>query len=171
MARSTTSPSAGIRPRDFASGLSSKGLSAGSIGLLGATVIGISCIAPAYTLTASLGPTTAAVGTQMSGIFLVGFLPMLLVALGYREPNIAMPDSGTSSPRWPARTMLAMGHYGAFPRRFATISPTFKSPGFATIIAAVVAWGVYAVMRVAAFPASGGFSICPAGVTTPPVCS
>jgi hypothetical protein len=53
-------------------GLSSKGLSAGTIGLLGATVIGISCIAPAYTLTASLGPTAAAVGTQMPGIFLVG---------------------------------------------------------------------------------------------------
>jgi amino acid transporter len=78
------------------SGISSKGLSAGSIGLLGATVIGISCIAPAYTLTASLGPTADAVGTQMPGIFLVGFLPMLLVALGYRELNNAMPDSGTS---------------------------------------------------------------------------
>jgi amino acid transporter len=78
------------------SGLSSKGLSAGTVGLLGATVIGISCIAPAYTLTASLGPTAAAVGTQMPGIFLVGFLPMLLVALGYRELNNAMPDSGTS---------------------------------------------------------------------------
>jgi amino acid transporter len=78
------------------SGISSKGLSAGSVGLIGATVIGISCIAPAYTLTASLGPTAAAVGTQMPGIFLVGFLPMLLVALGYRELNNAMPDSGTS---------------------------------------------------------------------------
>lgn len=77
-------------------GLSAKGLSAGSIGLLGATVIGISCIAPAYTLTASLGPTAAEVGTQMPGIFLVGFIPMLLVALGYRELNNAMPDSGTS---------------------------------------------------------------------------
>ncbi|TFC03847.1 APC family permease [Cryobacterium mannosilyticum] len=79
-----------------AGGLSDKGLRAGSIGLLGATVIGISCIAPAYTLTASLGPTVAAVGTQMPGIFLVGFIPMLLVALGYRELNNAMPDAGTS---------------------------------------------------------------------------
>ena len=77
-------------------GLSEKGLSAGSIGLLGATVIGISCIAPAYTLTASLGPTVAAVGTQLPAIFLVGFIPMLLVALGYRELNNAMPDAGTS---------------------------------------------------------------------------
>lgn len=81
---------------DSTTGISSKGLSAGSVGLIGATVIGISCIAPAYTLTASLGPTAAAVGTQMPGIFLVGFLPMLLVALGYRELNRAMPDSGTS---------------------------------------------------------------------------
>ena len=85
-----------IEPGNTRTGLSSKGLSAGTIGLLGATVIGISCIAPAYTLTASLGPTAAAVGTQMPGIFLVGFLPMLLVALGYRELNNAMPDSGTS---------------------------------------------------------------------------
>lgn len=97
MARSSTpAPSSQVSSTDTATGLSSKGLSAGSIGLLGATVIGISCIAPAYTLTASLGPTAAAVGTQMPGIFLVGFLPMLLVALGYRELNNAMPDSGTS---------------------------------------------------------------------------
>ena len=92
------SPASGSTPgtSTLTGGLSDKGLSAGSIGLLGATVIGISCIAPAYTLTASLGPTVAAVGTQMPGIFLVGFIPMLLVALGYRELNNAMPDAGTS---------------------------------------------------------------------------
>ncbi|MCW6533905.1 APC family permease [Sphingomonas lycopersici] len=77
-------------------GLSAKGLSAGSIGLLGATVIGISCVAPAYTLTASLGPIVAKVGPQTPAIILIGFLPMLLVAFGYRELNRAMPDSGTS---------------------------------------------------------------------------
>ncbi|MET4583841.1 amino acid transporter [Conyzicola nivalis] len=96
MTRTSSPPPATPGGTDSATGLSTKGLSAGSIGLLGATVIGISCIAPAYTLTASLGPTVAAVGTQMPGIFLVGFLPMLLVALGYRELNNAMPDNGTS---------------------------------------------------------------------------
>jgi amino acid transporter len=96
MTRTSSPPPATPAGTDSATGLSTKGLSAGSIGLLGATVIGISCIAPAYTLTASLGPTVAAVGTQMPGIFLVGFLPMLLVALGYRELNNAMPDNGTS---------------------------------------------------------------------------
>ena len=77
-------------------GLHEKGLSKGAVGLLGAVVIGVSCIAPAYTLTAALGPTVAEVGTQLPAIFLAGFIPMLLVALGYRELNQAMPDSGTS---------------------------------------------------------------------------
>ncbi|MFF1571113.1 APC family permease [Leifsonia sp. NPDC058292] len=81
---------------DQTAATSSKGLSAGSVGLLGAVVIGISCIAPAYTLTGALGPTVSEVGVHLPAIFLVGFIPMLLVAFGYRELNNAMPDSGTS---------------------------------------------------------------------------
>ncbi len=85
-----------------AGGLSKKGLSAGTIGLIGAVVIGISCIAPAYTFTAAIGPTVGAVGVQVPAIILVGFIPMLLVAFGYRELNNRMPDSGTSF-TWAAR--------------------------------------------------------------------
>ncbi|UWF77149.1 MULTISPECIES: APC family permease [Microbacterium] len=77
-------------------GISQKGLRAGAVGVLGAVVIGVSTIAPAYTLTASLGPTVAVVGTQVPAIILVGFIPMLLTAFGYRELNRVMPDSGTS---------------------------------------------------------------------------
>ena len=44
--------------------------------------------------------------------------------------------------------MLAMGFYGALPKRFAHISPKYQSPGYATIVAAVVAFVFYAVMRV-----------------------
>ena len=84
-------------------GLSSKGLKGGQVGLIGAVVIGISCIAPAYTLTSGLGPTVSEVGVQLPAIFLVGFIPMILVALGYRELNNAMPDSGTSF-TWATRT-------------------------------------------------------------------
>ncbi|WP_395246015.1 APC family permease [Agromyces sp. MMS24-K17] len=87
-----TTATAAVEP----SGLSKKGLSAGSVGLIGAIVIGISCIAPAYTLTAALGPTVSEVGVQVPAIILVGFIPMLLVAFGYRELNTRMPDSGTS---------------------------------------------------------------------------
>ena len=36
-------------------GLSKKGLAEGSVGLLGAIIIGVSCIAPPYTLTGALG--------------------------------------------------------------------------------------------------------------------
>ncbi|WP_322411489.1 APC family permease [Microbacterium invictum] len=95
---STPESSAPLAPAtgDDAGGLSRKGLSAGAVGLVGAVVIGISCIAPAYTLTAALGPTVSSVGVQVPAIILVGFIPMLLVAFGYRELNRRMPDSGTS---------------------------------------------------------------------------
>lgn len=66
------------------------------MGLVGAVVIGVSCIAPAYTQPAALGPTVSEVGVQLPAIFLVGFIPMILVAFGYRELNYAMPDAGTS---------------------------------------------------------------------------
>lgn len=73
-----------------------KGLAKGQVGVFGLVVIGISTIAPAYTLTAALGPTAAEVGTHLPAIFLAGFVPMLLVALGYRELNNRMPDAGTT---------------------------------------------------------------------------
>ena len=47
----------------------------------------------------------------------------------------------------PARTLLAMGHYGALPARFATVSPRFMTPGYSTVVSAVVASVFYAVMR------------------------
>lgn len=75
---------------------SGKGLAVGKIGVLGAVVVGISCIAPAYTLTSGLGPTISEVGTHVPAILILGFIPMLLVAFGYRELNNRVPDSGTS---------------------------------------------------------------------------
>lgn len=74
----------------------SKGLAGGRLGLTAAVVIGISTIAPAYVLTSTLGPTVQAVGTHLPAIFLAGFVPMFLVALGYRELNTDSPDSGTT---------------------------------------------------------------------------
>jgi amino acid transporter len=94
--RATSKASQPGQPTDHQHGLSEKGLKAGSVGLIGAVVIGVSCIAPAYTLTAALGPTVSEVGVHLPAIFLVGFIPMLLVAFGYRELNNAMPDAGTS---------------------------------------------------------------------------
>ncbi|NML54864.1 APC family permease [Streptomyces sp. R302] len=77
-------------------GVRDKGLGGNSVGLMGGAVIGVSTVAPVYCLTSTLGPTVGEVGLQMPAIFLMGFLPMLLVAFAYRELNRALPDCGTS---------------------------------------------------------------------------
>ena len=51
--------------------VSGKGLQAGKVGLLGAVVIGVSVVAPAYTLTSGLGPTISTVGTHVPAILLL----------------------------------------------------------------------------------------------------
>jgi len=73
-----------------------KGLSADAVGLFGSTILGISSVAPAYTLTATVGLLVAAAGTKMPVIFIAGFLPMFLAAYAYRELNKVAPDCGTS---------------------------------------------------------------------------
>ncbi|MCM1012388.1 MULTISPECIES: APC family permease [unclassified Brevibacterium] len=92
----TSATPAPERPIETDSGLSAKGLSAGKVGAIGGAIIGIACIAPAYTLTSGLGPTISEVGVHTPAILLIGFVPMLLVVFGYRELNTAMPDSGTT---------------------------------------------------------------------------
>jgi len=84
------------RALDSVTGISRKGLPQGTVGVFGAIIIGLSVCAPAYTLTAAVGPAAQEVGWQTPAIFLAGFIPMLLVALGYRALNDRMPDSGTS---------------------------------------------------------------------------
>src|SRR6478752_8313709 len=58
-----------------------KGLASGSVGLLGGTVLGISCVAPAYTLTATIGLVAGVAGVKMPIIFIAGFIPMFLCCL------------------------------------------------------------------------------------------
>ncbi len=76
--------------------LKDKGLSHGAVGLFSGVVLGISSVAPAYTLTATLGLVVLAVGLKMPAIFIAGFIPMLLTAYAYRELNQVAPDCGTS---------------------------------------------------------------------------
>ncbi|MCZ9298021.1 APC family permease [Corynebacterium guaraldiae] len=76
--------------------VSEKGLAVGKVGLLGAVVIGISCLAPTYTLTSGIGPAISAVGVFVPAVLILGFIPMLLVAFAYRELNNRAPDSGTT---------------------------------------------------------------------------
>lgn len=73
-----------------------KGLSRNSVGLLAGVILAISCVAPAYTLTATIGLLAGETGTQTPAVFIIGFLPMFFAAFAYRELNKVAPDCGTS---------------------------------------------------------------------------
>jgi amino acid transporter len=77
-------------------GLVSKGLAEGKVGTFSGAILGISSVAPGYTLTASIGLIVAAVGLKMPAIFIAGFIPMFLTAYAYRELNSRAPDCGAS---------------------------------------------------------------------------
>jgi amino acid transporter len=75
-----------------------KGLKKNAIGFLSNVVIGVASTAPAYSLAATLGFIVADEGvtTHAPAVLLASFIPMVLVALGYRYMNRADPDAGTS---------------------------------------------------------------------------
>jgi amino acid transporter len=73
-----------------------KGLQSGALGLWGNVTIGLGSTAPAYSLAATLGYVVLTVGDRAPAMFLIAFLPMLLVAVAYRELNRAAPDCGTT---------------------------------------------------------------------------
>ena len=76
--------------------LEDKGLSHNAVGLFGGTVLGISSVAPAYALTATIGILVAEAGEKMPVVIIAGFLPMFFAAYAYRELNKVAPDCGTS---------------------------------------------------------------------------
>jgi amino acid transporter len=76
--------------------LQDKGLSHNAVGLFGGTILGISSVAPAYALTATIGILVAEAGTKVAVVIIAGFLPMFFAAYAYRELNKVAPDCGTS---------------------------------------------------------------------------
>jgi len=89
-------PRAQLHDVEERAGLTSKGLAEGKVGTLSGAILGISSVAPGYTLTASIGVIVAAVGLKMPAIFIAGFIPMFLTAYAYRELNSRAPDCGAS---------------------------------------------------------------------------
>src|SRR2546425_5701839 len=75
-----------------------KGLKKNAIGYLSNLVIGVASTAPAYSLAATLGGIVlvTGVGVHAPAVLLASFVPMLLIALGYRYLNRADPDAGTT---------------------------------------------------------------------------
>jgi amino acid transporter len=87
----------------------SKGLKAGALGLVSATVVGVASAAPAYSLAAVLGLVTlAGVGFKAPAIMWISFIPMACIAAAFYYLNRADPDCGTNftwvtraiGPRW-----------------------------------------------------------------------
>ncbi|MGW6415750.1 APC family permease [Streptomyces sp. NPDC055055] len=73
-----------------------KGLRRGSVGLLASVTLGLSCVAPAYSIAVTLGFVTLTVGDLAPAALLLGFVPILLTAFAFRELNREMPDCGTT---------------------------------------------------------------------------
>lgn len=73
-----------------------KGLQAGALGLVGNVVIGLAAVAPAYSLAATLGYVVLGVGEKAPSMFVLAFIPMLLVAFAYKELSQDTPDCGTT---------------------------------------------------------------------------
>jgi amino acid transporter len=84
-----------------------KGLKVGALGLVSSLVIGVASTAPAYSLAASLGFVTLALGATgvlAPSVLLIAFLPMLFIAAAYYYMNRADPDCGTTFV-WVTRAM------------------------------------------------------------------
>ncbi len=103
----TEPASASGAPRS--SGVMDKGLKKGAIGYVSNIVIGVASTAPAYSLAATLGFIVAVkgVGVHAPAVFIVAFIPMLLVASAYKYLNRADPDAGTSF-AWTTRAVGPM---------------------------------------------------------------
>src|SRR5438309_4584570 len=83
-----------------------KGLKKNAIGYLSNVVIGVASTAPAYSLAVTLGFIVAVkgVGVHAPAVLLVSFVPMLLIAVGYKYLNRADPDAGTTF-AWTSRAL------------------------------------------------------------------
>ncbi len=85
-----------ITEEPSAPGVGGKGLQAGALGLVGNIVIGLAAVAPAYSLAATLGYVVLTVGEKAPSMFVLAFIPMLLVAFAYKELSQDTPDCGTT---------------------------------------------------------------------------
>ena len=74
----------------------SKGLRHAALGLASSVVIGVSSTAPAYAMAATLGLLVAVVGVHAPGVLVLSFVPMLFIAVAFRELNSVDPDCGTT---------------------------------------------------------------------------
>ena len=76
--------------------LKEKGLEQDAVGLAGSITIGLASTAPAFSLAATVGYLAIEVGNFAPAAILVAFIPIIFVAIAYRELNRVIPDCGTT---------------------------------------------------------------------------
>lgn len=89
-------PDGSSAPVDVAQSVPNKGLATGSIGIAGATAMGLASTAPVFSLAATIGFVAAIAGVKAPACMLIAFIPMLFTAYAYRELNAVIPDCGTT---------------------------------------------------------------------------
>ncbi len=83
-------------PAITAPDVAAKGLRAGSIGLLGSSVLGVVQTAPAYSIAVTAALLAAAVGLQAPGMLLLAFVPIICLTIAQRELVARHPDCGAA---------------------------------------------------------------------------
>src|ERR1700684_1193832 len=83
-------------------------LKKGAISYLSNIVIGVASTAPGYSLAATIGfiAIIGGVGAHNPRVILISFLPMICIALAYKQMNEVDPDCGTTF-SWMSRAMGA----------------------------------------------------------------
>lgn len=104
----TSIAAAGTAATPSGSATSQPTLKHGALGYLSNIVIGVASTAPGYSLAATIGfiALITGLGGHTPAVIIVSFIPMLFIALAYRNLNAADPDCGTTF-SWMARAMGA----------------------------------------------------------------
>ncbi|MBA2565458.1 MAG: APC family permease [Gemmatimonadetes bacterium] len=76
----------------------------GALGFVSTLIIGVASTAPGYGLAAVLGLLAITVGLQSPAVLILGFLPILLIAVAFAGLNRIEPDCGTTF-TWVTRAM------------------------------------------------------------------
>lgn len=101
----TSSPAGTLPgPVPVGAGPLEKGLRRNAVGRGAAVVIGVASTAPAYSMASALGLLALATGLASPLVLVVSAVPMLLMAVAFRELNRIEPDCGTSF-AWVSRAL------------------------------------------------------------------
>lgn len=76
--------------------LQDKGLEHNAIGLVSSITIGLASTAPAFSLAATVGYLAIEVGNFAPAAIVAAFIPIIFIAVAYRELNKVIPDCGTT---------------------------------------------------------------------------